>query len=727
MRSAEYEFGHGQRWQVWPTLVARTAGMPFDWVQIEATGDFDVDEKAAQQALAAVDEQPVLREALLWQNPAVYRRRYRSREKAGKPSEQRKRDRALWAYASRYCAKNDMIGFFGPVVWGQWTDGPTDVSEAGRPPRQRGTFFESWAIRAVADALHERHDLSRWTVPRRAPVTHLEGESLLLADGTELRLSALRARVLALCDGRRTVDDVVAEIADADRDTVLAEIARLRTMRLLTSGFAVLRGVKPERALRGQLLRVTDPARRSAALADLDRVVEARDRVAAVGDDLAALDAALTGLDDRFVELTSGNAYHRAGDFYAGRTVLFQDCLGDLDVSLGTQLLADVGPALDLVLAGASWYCRRTAAEYEAWLTPQVDPVAGVPLLSVMDMVARSATYGDSSPPADAAVAELRRRWEGLLVSDPDVRAVQLTSEDLRAGVEAAFPAGPPLWAQARWHSPDLMFAATDLEQVRAGQALAVLGEVHPAMQTMDVLSAYEFHPDRPALHALIDEVMGDDRVVPIYQLGSGVLNSRTVPPDTYLSARYRYLGLAAETPYGPPDRLLPASRLRLRRGEAGLVVTDVRGDFEAPAVQVLGDFLSHAAAQRFGMLPARPHQPRVTVDNLVVSRESWTIPAGRLDGRDRVLHAAAGRLRDELGLPRHVFATIAGERKPFHVDLSNPMSLAVLSHRLRRRGYARLRFSEMLPGPEQLWLRDSRGRRYTGEFRFVCVDRFGR
>ena len=73
------------------------------------------------------------------------------------------------------------------------------------------------------------------------------------------------------------------------------------------------------------------------------------------------------------------------------------------------------------------------------------------------------------------------------------------------------------------------------------------------------------------------------------------------------------------------------------------------------------------------------------------------------------------------------MFATIAGERKPFHVDLSNPMSLAVLSHRLRRRGYARLRFSEMLPGPEQLWLRDSRGRRYTGEFRFVCVDRFGR
>ena len=458
MPSAEYEFGDGQRWRVWPTLVARTAGMPFDWLEIEATGDFDVDEKAARQALAAVDEQPRLREALLWQNPAVYRRRYRAREKAGKPSEQRKRDRALWAYASRYCAKNDMIGFFGPVVWGRWTDGPTDVSEAGAATRQRGTFFESWAIRAVTDALHERHDLSRWTVPRRAPVTHLEGETLLLADGTELRLSALRSRVLATVrrpsyrrrhrgGGRRH-----RPRHGARRDRPAADDAatdqRFRGDPRRETGAA----------LRGQLLRVTDPARRAAALTDLDRVVEARDRVAAVREDPPALDAALTDLDARFVELTSGNAYHRAGDFYAGRTVLFQDCLGDLDVSLSTRLLADVGPALDLVLAGAAWYCRRTAAEYEAWLTPQVDPVAGVPLLNVMDMVGRSATYGDSSPPAEAAAAELRRRWESLLVPDPDARAVQLTSEGLRAGVEAAFPAGPPLWAQARWHSPDLMF-----------------------------------------------------------------------------------------------------------------------------------------------------------------------------------------------------------------------------------------------------------------------------
>ncbi|MEH0971308.1 lantibiotic dehydratase [Micromonospora sp. CPCC 205546] len=726
MGSADHAFGGG-RWQVWPTLVTRTTGMPFDWIDFEATGDFDTDEKAAQEVVTAIAEQPSVREALLWQNPVIYRRRYRERAAPAAGSRQRQRDRALWAYASRYCAKNDMIGFFGPVVWGRWVDGPTEIGEAGRPLRRRSTSFEYWAIQTLAKALHDRHDLSRWTVPRRAPVTHLEGETLFLADGTELRLSGMRARVLALCDGRRTVDDIVAELADVERDTVLAEIDRLRTMRLLTSGFTVLRGINPERALRGQLLRVTDPDRRAAALADLDRVVRARDRVAGVDGDPVALDAALDELDSCFVEVTGGDAYHRAGDFYAGRTVVFQDCHGGLDVSLSTGLLDRVAPALDLVLAGAAWYCRRTAAEYEAWLTPHVDPVAGTPLMNVMDMVARSATYGEESPPADAAAAELRQHWERLLVPDPDARAVHLTSDELRAGVEAAFPAGPPPWPQARWHSPDLMIAAEDMAQVRDGRATVVLGEVHPAMQTMDVVSAYEFHPDRPGLHRLIDDAMGDDRIIPIYPLSTGVLNSRTVPPDTYLSARYRYLGLGAEAPYGPPDRLLPAARLRLRRSDAGLVVTDDRGGFEAPAVQVLGDFLSHAAAQRFGLLPARPHQPRVTIDGLVVSRESWTVPTDSLGGQGAALYAAAARLRDELGLPRHVFATIAGERKPFHVDLSNPMSLGVLGHRLRRRDNARLRFTEMLPAPDQLWLRDAHDRRYTAEFRFVCVDRFGR
>ena len=35
----------------------------------------------------------------------------------------------------------------------------------------------------------------------------------------------------------------------------------------------------------------------------------------------------------------------------------------------------------------------------------------------------------------------------------------------------------------------------------------------------------------------------------------------------------------------------------------------------------------------------------------------------------------------------------------------------------------ARIRFSEMLPAPEQCWLRDPDGQRYVSELRIVAVD----
>ena len=35
----------------------------------------------------------------------------------------------------------------------------------------------------------------------------------------------------------------------------------------------------------------------------------------------------------------------------------------------------------------------------------------------------------------------------------------------------------------------------------------------------------------------------------------------------------------------------------------------------------------------------------------------------------------------------------------------------------------ARIRFSEMLPSPEQCWLRDPGGERYVSELRIVAVD----
>jgi hypothetical protein len=60
----------------------------------------------------------------------------------------------------------------------------------------------------------------------------------------------------------------------------------------------------------------------------------------------------------------------------------------------------------------------------------------------------------------------------------------------------------------------------------------------------------------------------------------------------------------------------------------------------------------------------------------------------------------------------------VAGERKPFLVDTTSPFALELLRHHARG-GLAHL--EEMSPGPDELWLRDARGR-YTFELRIQAT-----
>lgn len=118
---------------------------------------------------------------------------------------------------------------------------------------------------------------------------------------------------------------------------------------------------------------------------------------------------------------------------------------------------------------------------------------------------------------------------------------------------------------------------------------------------------------------------------------------------------------------------------------------------------------------------------PRIVCGNVVLFRARWTFTGAQLppltrDGQplgeaERFLELA--RWRSRYGLPQHVFVHTQAERKPFYVDLKSP----VLTDLLRRAvvtalsdGEAILHVTEMLPGPEELWVRDERGS-YATEF----------
>jgi hypothetical protein len=79
--------------------------------------------------------------------------------------------------------------------------------------------------------------------------------------------------------------------------------------------------------------------------------------------------------------------------------------------------------------------------------------------------------------------------------------------------------------------------------------------------------------------------------------------------------------------------------------------------------------------------------------------------------------------------LPRYVFLRCAGDPKPVCVDLTSLASVDLMSRSVRRArrqagDAAAVTVTEMLPAPDQLWLTDVDGCRYSAELRVVAVDR---
>ncbi len=113
------------------------------------------------------------------------------------------------------------------------------------------------------------------------------------------------------------------------------------------------------------------------------------------------------------------------------------------------------------------------------------------------------------------------------------------------------------------------------------------------------------------------------------------------------------------------------------------------------------------------------PVWPRVRCGNVVLFRRRWHFAADELprvpNGIDFTAFTAVARWRADHDLPRRVFVHTTAEPKPFFVDLESPLLLAPMLHATRVAGGA-VSVTEMLPGPDELWVRDDAGR-YASEF----------
>ncbi|MFC4857841.1 lantibiotic dehydratase [Actinophytocola glycyrrhizae] len=750
-------------WSVWRDVVLRSTGFPADGLApfsapdaaaaadavIAGGGDTELFDKELARAVAAgsaacreVAGDPRFREAVSWQSPSVRVALDGLLRGTGPRRKQREREQVVARYWQRYCAKNETVGFFGPAAWATVDPAAPALTVTPGPGlvAARTVELEHWALAAYARTLTAAPGVRGWLPVALAPhlTVDVDGRRVLRPAQPPVALSP--AEFAALTAGRRPAGEVVAAAVDGGYVRT-EDDGWLLVDRLVERGLLVWAAEPPqtpqaEAALRALLEAIGDARVRAAALAGLDRLTAARDAVAGAAGDADRVAAALAAVGAEFTALTGAGAQRRAGQTYAGRGVCYFETRRDVTVGLGGRLVAELAEPLALLLGAARWLTAELAAAYGAALgelydelaADLADEAAGVSLADLW-FLAQGALFGAGERPVDAVAAEFVRRWAALfgLDSEPE-QPLRFTAAELVAAAATAFPAERPGWSAGRLHSPDLQLCAADAAAVERGDYLVVLGELHAAWPTFDCAVFTRWHPDPEGLRAALAADLGEHRVRPLYpatwpRYSGRVAHSLDGPTDHQLGF--------TDAPGADQDRLLPTTAVTVRREPDGELLAVGQDGRTWPLVEVFSAMLAMHAVDGFKLVGGAPHTPRITIDRLVVARETWRTTLaetglGTVTG-ERERYLAVRRWRRALGLPERVFVKLAAETKPVYVDLTSPVfanSLCAMVRAALRAGRAAaVTVTEVLPDAEDHWLADAEGRRYSSELRLQLLD----
>jgi hypothetical protein len=272
------------------------------------------------------------------------------------------------------------------------------------------------------------------------------------------------------------------------------------------------------------------------------------------------------------------------------------------------------------------------------------------------------------------------------------------------------------------------MIAASSAEAIRRGDFLFVLGEMHLASNTIGASLFVAQHPDPEELLRFVTSDYGEPKVSMIVSKSWPGQTLRTV--NVLNPAHDHRVAVMHDSICPQGLQSVPVSELLIESVDGALVMRPRDGRFCFDLMEALGELLSTLAVNTFRVLEPAAHNPRLTIDRLVISRESWSFPAEELDfafeKSEATRYLAARRWARAQELPRFAFVKSPAEVKPVYVDFASTIYVGMLAKLIRRTAEesgATITFTEMLPGAGQTWLPDADGNTYTSEFRVVAVD----
>lgn len=734
-----------------PGLAATAAAVaeldPSDGAWSAYRGEFTVACRRMSAKLQEIARSEAFRSAVTWQNHhlmagAIWPFLRADPDCASRNSKHRQREELVASYWQRYCVKNDSIGFFGPVGWGQLEpDAATHIQSGPQLVASTSVFFESWAIARVASVLESQPGMREWLMPRRAPFVRLDGCTLTPPLGAPVRLPETDAAVLRTCDGTvraREVAEIVnaAAVTDPDHRLSAADsftiIERLRRKRWLSWTFDLPVSPRPEQELRRFLEQIDDETLRASCLVVLAQLESGMENVRGARDAMQ-LCTALSALDQTFAQLTGSSPTRNEGRTYGGRTLVYSDCRRDIEFSIGADIFAALAP-VELLAENARWFCWNLAQVVRTALNDVYERLSGnrsatVDLATLWFSSSRVLREEISRTVAELTT-ESTRRWRSILgLPGQDARR-HYRRALLEPQVCEAFAAPGFGWAGARYISPDVLVLQPGGTTGRHDRPMLVLGELHMAINTQRSYCFVTQHRDPDALRACIDLDSPEPRLYPVLPRES--LPRLTVRTRPALARDCDFLiEHTSQTVRAGRPRLLRSSEVAVVESGDTLALV-LPGGERFDILDIFAEVLMDAVIDRFQVSGDAPYSPRITVDRLIISRETW-----RYDARDLLFatitdealrFARASTWRRALQLPRHVFVQPGLGEKPFYVDFDSPVYVNILSRAARRALEAggMLTIVEMLPAFEHLWLRDNAGREYSSELRFAAYNTAG-